>query len=387
MPPIENNWTRGPRLWRTAKMIPPALDRLLAQMAVEIDAVAICTVGTETAITIRPLQAMEVHFILEGTLFLSIEQERLLALGPGSVIVVPPGRAQRMAGSATATRDFNSSGLCRTRPDGLALYDATEGGDAAVRIICGEIRADVMGICRPFADLAGPIAADLGDDPLIRAAFDAMSAEAVHPAPGSRALCGGLMKACLVALLRRHIADHGTVSLPGIFAKPWLGRVVSSVLDAPADAHSVASLATCAGRSRSVFAREFSESFELAPMAFVTEVRLSRASTLLQQTTRSIAEIAADVGFASRSHFSRAFRNAYGADPTTWRRDYANGRGFHARTGEPAGWRHRATPSPSDPLMALDERVERDRDADERLDDLQRPSPSVLGQVRRQSRS
>jgi len=36
---------------------------------------------------------------------------------------------------------------------------------------------------------------------------------------------------------------------------------------------------------------------------------------------RQIHEIAFDCGFASESHFSRRFRDAYGVTPTTWRRE------------------------------------------------------------------
>ncbi len=48
-------------------------------------------------------------------------------------------------------------------------------------------------------------------------------------------------------------------------------------------------------------------------------VRLHHAAHLLSTTDLPIKIIASSVGYASRSHFSRAFRDAYDTDPTTYR--------------------------------------------------------------------
>jgi transcriptional regulator GlxA family with amidase domain len=48
--------------------------------------------------------------------------------------------------------------------------------------------------------------------------------------------------------------------------------------------------------------------------------RLERGRSLLATSTRSVAEIAELVGYASAQHFSRAFRSAYGEAPGRWRR-------------------------------------------------------------------
>jgi len=101
---------------------------------------------------------------------------------------------------------------------------------------------------------------------------------------------------------------------------PRLSKAVTMVLDRPAAAHSVASLARAAGMSRSAFAREFSTNLATSPMAFVARTRLHQAAQLLAGTRLPIKVIAKSVGFASRSHFSRAFAAAYGADPSGFRR-------------------------------------------------------------------
>lgn len=72
--------------------------------------------------------------------------------------------------------------------------------------------------------------------------------------------------------------------------------------------------------SRSAFARDFKATLGVAPMEFVTRTRLNLARRLLASTVRPVEAVAADVGFSSRSHFSRVFRDQYGTDPSTFRR-------------------------------------------------------------------
>jgi AraC family transcriptional activator of mtrCDE len=77
--------------------------------------------------------------------------------------------------------------------------------------------------------------------------------------------------------------------------------------------------------SRSKFAKVFQETLGTPPIEFVTRARLTQARDLLVTTSMPISTIANRVGFASRSHFSRAFRNAFGSDPSGMRRSGTNG--------------------------------------------------------------
>ena len=90
-------------------------------------------------------------------------------------------------------------------------------------------------------------------------------------------------------------------------------------------------LAAAVGMSRSSFAREFTAAFGMSPMAFVAKTRLHHAAEMLRATNMPVKVIAASIGFSSRSHFSRAFRDSYGADPSAFRRT-----SIEADTGHPA---------------------------------------------------
>ncbi|NIZ12130.1 helix-turn-helix domain-containing protein [Phaeobacter sp. HF9A] len=61
----------------------------------------------------------------------------------------------------------------------------------------------------------------------------------------------------------------------------------------------------------------------LSPTQWVAEQRLQRVASLLRdpaQAKRSITDIALSCGFGDLSHFSRAFRQRYGASAREWRR-------------------------------------------------------------------
>ncbi len=58
----------------------------------------------------------------------------------------------------------------------------------------------------------------------------------------------------------------------------------------------------------------------LSPHQFVTRYRVQRAKELLKHRRIALAEIAFQLGFASQSHFTLAFRKAFGVTPRRYPR-------------------------------------------------------------------
>lgn len=81
----------------------------------------------------------------------------------------------------------------------------------------------------------------------------------------------------------------------------------------------VADLAAMASMSASHFAARFRAEVGLPVLRFHTEVRMARARALLDMTDRSIASIAAEVGYADPFHFSRRFRAVHGVSAKRYR--------------------------------------------------------------------
>jgi transcriptional regulator GlxA family with amidase domain len=74
-------------------------------------------------------------------------------------------------------------------------------------------------------------------------------------------------------------------------------------------------LATLAGVSVRQLERLFREHLGCTPGSHDRKLRLERARMLLRQTGMSVLEIAVACGFASASHFSRAYRTTFGHPP------------------------------------------------------------------------
>lgn len=68
--------------------------------------------------------------------------------------------------------------------------------------------------------------------------------------------------------------------------------------------------------------RLFKIHLQKSPLTCFREIRLSFGKWLLQNTNKSVTEIAFECGFADASHFSRWFKNSFGVTPVTFRKEH-----------------------------------------------------------------
>jgi AraC family transcriptional regulator len=78
-------------------------------------------------------------------------------------------------------------------------------------------------------------------------------------------------------------------------------------------------LAQVAGVSSCHFARQFRLRTGESPMGLLLRLRIERAKTLLERDGSRISEVAATLGFADQSHFTRMFRRLVGITPSGYR--------------------------------------------------------------------
>jgi AraC-like DNA-binding protein len=89
-----------------------------------------------------------------------------------------------------------------------------------------------------------------------------------------------------------------------------------------AESISMEAMARLAGLSSTHFNRRFQQLLRMTPMQYLRTVRTQAARTLLTTTSRSLAEIAVDVGYTDQSHLTKRFREVTGMTPAAYRRQF-----------------------------------------------------------------
>jgi AraC-like DNA-binding protein len=89
----------------------------------------------------------------------------------------------------------------------------------------------------------------------------------------------------------------------------------------------VTGLALQVGMSRGGFIRWFEQHMEVSPARYVLGRRIDHACRLLRFSSSTIEEVSEKLGFANRSHFSRAFHRQMGSGPAFFRNNH--GRSSH----------------------------------------------------------
>ncbi|MET1077468.1 MAG: GlxA family transcriptional regulator [Pseudomonas sp.] len=84
---------------------------------------------------------------------------------------------------------------------------------------------------------------------------------------------------------------------------------------------SMDEIAACVEISTRQLERQFCRHVNATPSRYYLELRLTRARQLLQQTNKSLADIAVACGFVSISHFRRCFREFFDVAPGSFRAD------------------------------------------------------------------
>ena len=118
-----------------------------------------------------------------------------------------------------------------------------------------------------------------------------------------------------VILLVAH--EHGRPTQQA--ADPRVAQVLQELNRRYREPLTVTELAAAVHLSPSRLAHLFRTAVGEAPIRMLLRLRLRQAARLLEHSTLSVSEIAAEVGFESPFYFSRQFRQQFGVSPTAYR--------------------------------------------------------------------
>lgn len=296
-----------------------------ASLDLSVENFALCEVRRGMRLIGAPVNAPTAYLVIAGEMHLALPGRPGVVARQGTIVLLPAGLQPSIAPMAGPAIDVVATRSCLARHEGMLVFDAAHGGAGDLRVLVGGVSTSPPDL---FRGVTAPIVDDLRGERAARAAYAALLAELQRPKPGASALAAALIKTCVVLFARRFAGRPQARRSPAaVEPHARLAGVASFVLARPADPHSVDSLAEMAGMSRSTFARRFADAMGTSPMEFVLKAKLRHAASLLTTTAMSVKQIAAVAGFASRSHFSRAFRAEYGIDPRGFRATRANDEG------------------------------------------------------------
>jgi AraC-like DNA-binding protein len=142
------------------------------------------------------------------------------------------------------------------------------------------------------------------------------------PKPGEAAVVAKVADVFLTDVLRQYLASsHGLLPMI-VDADPAIAEVLTLMHRRSSEPWSIAALAREVGASRSSLAARFQDAVGMAPMAYLTRLRLARAAGDLAASTRPLAEVARAAGYDNESSFSKAFARHHGQPPGQFRRTH-----------------------------------------------------------------
>lgn len=277
---------------------------------------------------VAPGQAV-FHLVLDGRCRVQSRPGTFLDLSPGSFVLLPQGHAHTLSGMDAAPGQAASRVTQVPPGDGLlpVTHTAGDAGDGGVDLLCGRLLYSQSGSTLLMQQLPAVLQVCLHETPgidALRTLTQLLRDEVAGRRPGAWAIANALAQALLAYAMRAYGERQTSQSWLALIADPRLCASLQAMLADPRQPWTLVSLGAAAAMSRATYARRFKEASGMTPGAALLAVRMMHASKLMQQTRRTLADIAEAVGYQSEAAFGKAFRQALGSTPGQWRKLRAN---------------------------------------------------------------
>ena len=263
------------------------------------------------------------HLVTEGQGYVRVEQNGAVPFEAGEIVIVPHGDMHLMGNGPSVTPLDSAEQLRQVLAEGRMVSQFGGGGELT-KLICGYLTCDPQLSHVFLAGLPSIVKVHIRDSPSGQWLEDTLRYSVDHAeasGPGGAAVIAKLSEVLFVETLRRYIAklpSSHTGWLAGV-RDPEVGKALALLHRQPAHPWTIATLADEVGVSRSVLAERFRHYLADTPIGYLTRWRLQLAAQLLSSTSKSVAEVAGDVGYESDPSFNRAFKREYGLPPAAFR--------------------------------------------------------------------
>jgi AraC family transcriptional activator of mtrCDE len=292
-----------------------ALDRLIQLSRVQgaLDLRCLFRGPVEIDHAPEPLGVAAYHIVLDGECALRRPGFADTQLRAGDIALLTRGDAHVIGVAGNAPPHAMQSHF-----NGALTVRSNHGGEgASLDLLCGRFEyatpALLIDALPDFIHLSM-------DDAALAALVATMRRESEEVQAGAQSIVSALSTALFTMILRAWLTrDPSLGGVLALLANRRVGQAVIAMLEKPAEAWTLERLASLAAMSRATFVRAFSALIDDTPLVLLGKIRMQLASRLLTHSTKSIDDVAAEVGYQSEAAFSKKFKETFGVAPGRFR--------------------------------------------------------------------
>lgn len=260
------------------------------------------------------------HLVTRGQMWFEVDGSEPVLVEENDIIVLPHGAdhslTDRPGSPAIAVADLGFA------IDGFPETLEWGGGGETAEAMCGFFHCNGR-LFNPLLDALPEVVVIRHDSErapwlaaMLKQAFD----ETIETRPGGAALIARLTELLFLEMVQQYLEDNDHRGWLGALNDPIAGAALSVLHAHPERAWTLETIAREVGTSRSVLAERFAAAVGLSPIRYLSAWRMELAAKRLEETSDSIPEVAAAIGYDSEAAFNRAFKRHTGEPPAAWRR-------------------------------------------------------------------
>jgi AraC-like DNA-binding protein len=317
------------------------LDCLIETLDVITVSLVECHVCSESRLSFPAIDMPCIYYSLTGRGQMIMGNGSPISLSPHKLVIAPSRQPflvdTSMCRSLERTRRITGRNFTYNDPSERGQKFVAGDGEPELVLIRGYFRTSQAVPTDLFSTLISPIVEQFTHADKLEHYWASVMEELAAEQVGRKAMVTAIVKQALIVVLRRLLSSsEGQWRYFALLNDPPIARAFAGMAAKPGAIHTLCSLSHSAGLSRSVFMARFSRIFGCSPMTALRQMRMRQAANLLSRNALSIEQVARAVGYDSRSSFFRAFRAAYGINPSHYIRNEAGqlfGPGSVSRSG------------------------------------------------------